>query len=107
MAYTNTNRRDANEASLVALWERCGCVWVPMPPGVGFDGILLHYFSGIFIVEIKMPGSYKLTAKEVAMKDKLEAHGITYRIIQTEVDAARLIGADVVWDITQKAGALE
>jgi hypothetical protein len=88
MTYTD-NRRDGNEAELVAYWRSRGCLWIPMSRLTGFDG-LLATTSGLYIVEIKQPGG-QLTKAERARRDEIEALGGEYHVIRTLEDAAELI----------------
>jgi hypothetical protein len=46
------NRRDDNEAALVAVAEKLGAFWVESPP---LDGWLYHARTGWVPVEIKQP----------------------------------------------------
>jgi hypothetical protein len=87
------NRRDANEAEIVEFWRRMGCVWIPMKPGQGFDGLLIDRM-GLFIVEIKGVGG-KLTECEKDLMDKVESLGEEYYIIRDLQDAALLIGLTI------------
>lgn len=85
------NRRDNNEARLVELWERSGCIWIPQDRHKGFDGVLLAP-NGNHIIEIKNPDeNWKLTPAEEKRKAQLEAAGYVYNIIQTDNDALALL----------------
>lgn len=89
------DRRDANEAELVAFWRQMGCVWIPMHPGQGFDGLLVDR-SGLYIVEIKNPKTgVHLTKCERDLRDAVENIGGTYYVISTLQLAAALIGLEV------------
>ena len=97
MTYTD-NRRDSNEAELVAFWRAAGCLWIPMNRLAGFDGLLVvptKIGSGLFIVEVKRPGHANLTQAERELRDKVEDMGGCYNVVQTVQDAARLIGLEV------------
>ena len=93
MTYTD-NRRDSNEAELVAFWRAAGCLWIPMNRLAGFDGLLVDR-SGLYIVEVKRPGHANLTQAERELRDKVEDMGGCYNVVQTVQDAARLIGLEV------------
>jgi hypothetical protein len=91
MTYSR-NRRDANEAELVAFWKQLGAVWVPGLPGC--DGILL-YRGKLHLVEVKMPKEREhLTQAERDLREKAAGQGIEYAVICTLDEAARLIGLD-------------
>jgi hypothetical protein len=102
----HASRRDKNEKELVDFWRSAGCIWIPLQPGQGADGILIG-ITGTFIVEVKNPEyMWELTKEESMLKIQMEQCGQSYNIVQTLGDAARLIGLDMypVWDSSQKAG---
>ena len=89
------DRRDANEALIVAYWRQAGCIWIPMHPGQGFDGLLID-FSGLYIVEIKNPKTAShLTKCERALQDAIQEIGGAYNVVSTLHEAAALIGLAV------------
>ena len=95
MTYKGTNRRDANEAEIVVFWRQIGCIWIPMKPGQGFDGLLIDR-SGMYIVEIKNPEvSWNLTDDESSLAHAVEELGGEYNVIQTLKEAAELIGLSI------------
>jgi len=93
--YANTNKRDANEKSILEFWRKFDTFWIQALPGQGCDGFLFHAGT-VYVVEIKNPATrWKLTKEEDRTKTMVESIGIGYRIIQTTKDAARLIGIDI------------
>jgi len=88
-------RRDKSEHEIVTLWRSIGAVWIPMGPDAGFDGLLI-YRGQAYIVEVKTPGAWSLTANEQTVRDRVEAQGVQYHIVLTVQDAGRLIGLDVI-----------
>jgi hypothetical protein len=90
------NRRDANEAEIVEFWRRMGCVWIPMKPGQGFDGLLIDRRGIIRIVEIKnFALGWSITPAEEKLSNEIEARGAKYYIVESLKAAATLIGLDV------------
>jgi hypothetical protein len=90
------NRRDNNEALIIAFWRRVGCIWIPMVPGQGFDGLLIAR-SGTYLVEIKNPEtSWSLTPAELELSRRVESIGGEYHIIETLEGAAQLIGLAIL-----------
>lgn len=93
MSFTK-NKRDANEAALVARWKQLGCVWIPQPRENGFDGLLARNGER-WIVEVKdgskSPSDRKLTKNEIATRARLQAVGVEYHIIETEEQAIALV----------------
>lgn len=91
-------RRDDNEREMVEAWRRLGCLWFAMPPGVGFDGILLSASRGVMIVEVKrvQPGRKKWTITEIEqnVRAQVEQLGIAYYIVSTLDEALALVGAE-------------
>jgi hypothetical protein len=95
MTYKGTNKRDANEAEIVAFWRQVGCIWIPMKPGQGFDGLLIDR-SGMYIVEIKNPEvSWHLTDDESCLSRAVEELWGEYHIVETLKSAAALIGLSI------------
>jgi hypothetical protein len=89
------NKRDANEAAIVSFWRQMGCIWIPMKPGQGFDGLLIDR-TGMYIVEIKNPeAAWKLTSDELELSLIVEGLGGKYHIVETLESAAKLIGLDM------------
>ena len=88
----NENRRDNNEAEIVAFWEDHKCFWIPMDRHRGFDGILVDLpHERAYIVEIKNSCRYwKLTAAEAHLRANI---GGLYHIITNLEDAEQLITA--------------
>lgn len=88
------NKRDANEAELVGLWRRLGCIWIPQPRENGFDGLLLRN-GEMWIVEIKSgllpPSKRQLTANERAMRERAESADLEYHVIENLKQAADLV----------------
>jgi hypothetical protein len=92
MTFKHTNRRDDNEQELLDFWRLCGCHWVQMLPGQGFDLLLFHR-SAVYLVEIKNPArKWVLTPDEVKMQ---ELAGDNYHIVENLEQAAKLIGAEL------------
>ena len=90
------NRRDKNEAEIVAFWRQMGCIWIPMVPGQGFDGLLIDR-SGMYLVEIKNPeASWSLTPAELELSRRVEDISGEYHVIETLEAAAQLIGLSVL-----------
>ena len=84
-------KRDVNEAELIALWRGVGCVVIPMDKNAGFDLLVIHR-GEVYIVEIKQEGKYHLTEAEKSRCIQVELSGVPYSIIQTADDALRMIG---------------
>ena len=88
------DRRDANEREIVAFWRSVGCVWIPMHPGQGFDGLLVAR-NGVHIVEIKNGEKpWKVTQAEEDLSRQVYFIGQEYHIIETLEAAAHLIGLE-------------
>jgi hypothetical protein len=85
-------KRDGNEATLVEYWRVNGYTWIPAALDAGFDGLLIGR-GNVFIVEIKNPEyKWKFTQSEINMIARCADAGVPYNVIETEADAARLIG---------------
>lgn len=90
------NRRDVNEREIVDFWRQMGCIWIPMVPSQGFDGLLIDR-GRLYIVECKNPAvSWKLTPAEMELSRRVEDIGGAYHIIETVEAAAALIGLSVI-----------
>jgi len=94
MSYTK-NKRDKSEHEIVSFWRSVGATWLEMPGEVGFDGLLV-YRTLVHIVEIKSPGSWKLTPHEVEVRERCEFEGVRYNIVETVEEAGQLIGLDML-----------
>jgi hypothetical protein len=95
MTFKHTNRRDSNEKDILALWRRMGAKWIPMGPGIGFDGLLI-FGADKHVVEIKRPECRgRLTEAELECKEAIEAMGGSYEIITDLEEAAKLLGKDI------------
>lgn len=94
LKYKNANKRDANEAELVAIWEAAGCHWHQMREGCGWDGILMTPDGRDLFIEIKNPlYGRRLTYCEMTVKatvDKYFGDG-KYLIISTKEEAEALL----------------
>ena len=90
------DRRDANEARLVALWTDAGGIWYPQKRETGFDGIAI--FRGrTWLVEIKdgakPPSAQALTDNEKLQRDRIKAHGVKYHIWRSVDDVVAALEA--------------
>ena len=95
-------KRDRNEKPIIDYWKSCGCIWIPMQPGQGFDGLLIDS-TGLYIVEIKNAEyKWQLTTDEAQLKAEVESMGQKYYVIQSLDEAAKLIGMDMIWDASVK-----
>jgi len=95
MTYKNTNKRDSNEKEIVEFWRACGCIWIPMVPGQGFDGLLIHH-GCVSVVEIKNPEtSWKLTPDELELSQRIEAQGGKYHIVEGLAGAASFMALKI------------
>ena len=89
---SRANRRDANEPEIVEFWRACGCLWIPMQPGQGFDGLLISS-NGIHMVEIKNgQTNWKVTREENDLWGRMVDLHQDYSIIENLDQAIRLIG---------------
>jgi hypothetical protein len=87
------NRKDANEADLVRLWESAGGIWYAQDRTTGFDGVAV--FRGrILLVEVKdgskPPSAQALTPNERRQQARIEDQGVEYTIwrsVEDVVDA--------------------
>jgi len=87
------DRRDKNEARIVNVWRGLGYTWIPMKPGQGFDGLLITPHA-IHVVEVKNgKRSWTLTDCEARTKERIEALGQSYDIVESLDDALALVGA--------------
>jgi hypothetical protein len=86
------SKRDANEAALVELWRRLGCVTIPQAREAGFDLLVVCPRTGLHIVEVK-DGSkrWKLTPAEMARCAEVQAAGACYSIVTNEAEALELV----------------
>ena len=79
------DKRDANEADLVRLWESAGGLWYPQARTAGFDGVAV--FRGrILLVEVKdgslPPSRRTLTANEQRQRQRIEDQNVAYTLWQ-------------------------
>jgi hypothetical protein len=89
------NKRDANEKEIVEFWRACGYIWIPMVPGQGFDGLLIHHGKPC-IVEIKNPETdWHLTPDEYELSQRICAQGGEYHIVECLDGAAHLVGLEI------------
>ena len=96
MTYKNTNKRDINEAEIVAFWRDIGGVWIQQKLDAGFDGLLV-YDCNSYIIEIKQPSSRdRLTPAEKDVRDLLVRHDVKYHVITTLEEAAELVGFELI-----------
>lgn len=90
MSYTK-NKRDENEARLMEVWAKIGCLYIQMDKDAGFDGVLISPHTGVHIVEVKNPSrKWILTDAEKKVKAEVEAREGNYNIIESIDDAVRL-----------------
>ena len=91
------NKRDLSESEIVSFWSAVGCLWIPFLPGQGCDGILVDKSGFFYFVEIKTPGPHqaRFTPVEERFRDRLQSFGLSYSVVLTVADAARLIGLDL------------
>lgn len=91
------NKRDENEAEIVAFWRSRDCIWIPMDRNAGFDGVLVDpILQKVHIVEIK---NWKLKWHLTEAEKKLRSEiGNLYHIVCNMDDAACLaaVANDVV-----------
>lgn len=79
------DKRDANEADLVRLWESAGGLWYPQDRKTGFDGVAV--FRGrILLVEVKdgslPPSRRTLTDNERRQRERIEYQNVEYTLWQ-------------------------
>lgn len=93
------SRIDGNQASLDKLAADLGAVVIraSVAPELGFDR-LYAYRGRLHIVEVKdggkAPSKRRLTENETRLRDRLEAVGVAYNVIETEADLLRLFGVE-------------
>ena len=88
-----SDKRDDNEANLIELWRRAGCVTIQMSRDAGFDLVVISPRNGVHLVEVKMPGKYTLTKNERETCLDVEQVGGVYNIVQTDEQALELVEA--------------
>jgi hypothetical protein len=97
-------RRDANEALIVAAMKKCGAYVGKMDKNAGFD-LLVSSPRGVHIVEVKDPKQgWALTKNEAAVKREIELAGGAYYIVETPEEAVGLLMDDreVVFKLLEK-----
>ena len=78
-----SDKRDANEAEIIAEFRKHGALVIQMPRSAGYD--LQVHFGGFSLppIEVKNPKSkWKLTESEAALIAECDRRGIEYTIIQ-------------------------
>lgn len=92
-------RIDGNQADLDRLAAGLGAVVIraSVAPELGFDR-LIAFRGRLHIVEVKdggkAPSKRRLTENEARLRDRLEAVGVAYNVVETENDLLRLLGLE-------------
>ena len=89
----NAQRRDANEAGIIAALRAAGAFVQQMDKSAGFD--LLVFFQGaIYVMEVKIPGKQNnLTLAEEDRMEMIRVIGeVDYNIVTTPEAALNVIG---------------
>jgi hypothetical protein len=88
------HRVDLAQADIVRALRDVGATWVDMTqqrPSVGYDGIIV--FRGqLWLVEIKTPGQWSFTPREVETQKIFAQGGVTIWVVESVVDVLALIG---------------
>ena len=88
-----SDKRDKNEAEIVAKFREFHALVIQMPRSAGYD--LQIHFGGFSLppVEVKNPATYwKLTEAEKKLKAECEKRGIRYIVITHPDEVVDVIG---------------
>jgi hypothetical protein len=88
-------KRDDNEAEIIQFVRSVGAGAQKMDKSAGHDWTI--YFLGrVYIAEVKNPAyKWKLTKREQELREMLEAHEVTYWILESWKDAADMLGVQI------------
>jgi uncharacterized protein with PhoU and TrkA domain len=89
------DRRDTNQAEIVAAAEKIGAACVQQSRTAGFD-ILVLYRGKLHVVEIKNGKRWALTPNESKMLDECIRQGVEYNIITSVDEMVEMLNKDVV-----------
>lgn len=87
-------RTDTAQHDIVEALRNVGAIWIDMTqqrPSVGYDGVCV--FRGqMWLVEIKTPGRWKFTLKELETQALYARGGVTIWVWECPEDALLAIG---------------
>ena len=87
-----SDKRDANEAEIIAKFREYHALVIQMPRSAGYD--LQVHFGGFSLppIEVKNPNSrWKFTEGEAVLKAECEKRGIEYIVIMHPAEVVDLI----------------
>lgn len=85
-------RRDNNEAEIIAHAKRLGCAVISMDKSAGFDLLVIGPDGRPHIVEVKNPAAkWKIEPAEQKRREQVEAVGGKYHIVFTPDDLSRIL----------------
>lgn len=87
-------RVDTSQADIVEALRKVGAVWhdcTQQRPSLGYDGIAI-YGGRVWFVEIKSPGKWKFTVKELEVQSMYSRGGITVWVWECAEDALKTLG---------------
>lgn len=89
---TRAERRDHNEAEIIAALREVGCIVWQCGGLMGYDLLVCHR-TGNYFIEVKMPDRRdKLTPNERAKKALIESVGGKYHIVTSVDEALQVVG---------------